>query len=302
MDNPLRTLAQGYPGTGKTGALSALLNTGRFRVALIDFERNELPLLQFTKPEFHKNILIARCRDKLIMMDDGVSKPKGTPTAFRQAWRLIDEFKGVTGEGKEQSWGPAVDFSTDTVLAVDGLTGMGEASMRRILGMMNRSTLNRRKQDWGVVQSEVAQYFDNLISVLNSHLYVISHLKMQSPKLIEPEDDKGGGQAGVTDDVAAELNTRMIDVIPTRLVPTIPGQSLAGNVAGMFPICLYFDKDTVNDKTSLVIRTTPQPAVDVKVPVAGLPAKLPIATGLLDIFNALNANGGKLTNGKNGKK
>ncbi len=296
----LRILAQGEPGTGKTGALASLLNTGRFRVGLVDFESNTLPLQSYVKPEFHKNVLIVPCRDKLVMMDANEPiKQKGTPKAFRTAWRAVDEFTGIGLDGKERSWGPATSWGSESIFAVDGISGMGEAGMLRILDMMGRTTVNRRKQEWGVVQTEIRQYFDNLVSALSCHIYAIAHLKIVSPRLIEPEDNKGNN-AGITEEVAQAVNEQFVELIPNVMRPTIPGQNLSRNFPGMFPMSLLFDTDTVNDVTKLVIRTTPQPTVVVKVPVAGLPSKLPIDTGLLTIFNALHENGG-LLNGK-GKK
>lgn len=284
-------LAQGYPGTAKTGALAALLNTGNFRARVIDFENNLLPLLQYTRPEFHKNISVATCRDKLAMTEVGPISTKGTPTAFRKAWKLIDEFVGINAAtGAEENLGPVPTWGAGDILVVDSTTQMSECGMRRVLTMMGRTTLNRRQQEWGVVQSEVGQYFDNLRSVARCPLYVITHLKAQSPKMLEPDDGKGNN-AGVTADVAQEMNQRMMDAIPTRLVPTILGQALAGNFTGMFPVVLLFEKKVKGENVSLVIRTTPTPVVDVKVPAEGLAKELPVADGLLTIFNALHANG-----------
>lgn len=286
----LRVLAQGFPGTAKTGALAALINTGKWRLAFIDFELNTLPLEQYVKPEFYKNVLIAPCRDAMTLLDEHTPmKSKGTPKAFRRAYQLVDAFEGTDLNGKAQSWGDSRTWGPETILGVDGLTGMCAAGMRRVLYMNGKSI--RRKQDWGMVQSEVVEYTNHLITTLPCHLYMISHLKINSPRLLEPEDDKGNNP-GVTQEIAQALNERAVEVIPTRLVPNLLGTAEAPNYPGLFPVCLYFDTDTVHGKTSLVIRTVPHPAVVVKVPGEGLAEKLPVKDGLLTIFNALKASGG----------
>lgn len=294
--NRLRILAQGRPGTRKTGALCALLNTGRFRLLLADYEGNTRPLFTYTKPEFHQNIIVARLRDKMVMpVGNEIARTMGTPTAFREGWRLMDKFVGEVGQtGKTTEAGSVDDWGPETILALDSLTSMGEAAMRRVLALNSRTIQSRRKQEWGVVQDEIAAFFSQLEAVSTCNIYVTSHLKMVGPKLIE-EDPK----QGITQDIAAEINEQTVDVVPTRLYPTPPGTSLAQVLTGKFDTALLFETETVNGKTKVVIRTTPQPAVDVKVPVEGLPDTLDANTGLLTIFDKVKIIGG--LNGKAGK-
>lgn len=300
-------LAQGYPKTGKTGALAALLNSGRWRVALLDFEGNEAPLVNFTKPEFRDRINIVRLRDKLAMVPGQAITWKGVPMAFANAFKSLDNFVGIDGNGKRADWGGTPEWGPETVLALDSTTAMGEADMRRILAMNTRTYKDRRIQDWGMVQAELYNFIDHAKSVLTNHFYCITHLKPLTPKLFEPEGVGPKGQVtgtpGVTTEMAETLNQAIVDASQVRLVPTIPGQNLAGSFAGMFGTALFFDRETnAAGTTSLVIRTAPHPAVDVAIAAEGLPKMLPISTGLLTIFEALNCDGGKFPNGKNVKK
>ena len=51
----VKTLAAGYPGTGKTGSLASLANSGRYnlRVLALDGNTTIIPLLRYIKPACH---------------------------------------------------------------------------------------------------------------------------------------------------------------------------------------------------------------------------------------------------------
>src|SRR5712672_399137 len=114
----------------KTGALAALANAG-YKIRMIDFEGNTAPLYANTLPENRSNIAIASVRDKITLGGGRDITQCTNPVAFRQAWRLLDNF--VDNAGNEL--GSAADWGDDTVLVIDGITQMGEACMRRILAM-----------------------------------------------------------------------------------------------------------------------------------------------------------------------
>lgn len=281
MPKSPRILAVGRPGTGKTGALAALVNAG-FRLGIADFEGNLNPLVRYIKPELLNSVNVVTLRDKIGISDTQLVNSVGQPMAFRNSWKLVDGFKGVTLGGEEADWGPVKDWDPRTVFVIDGLTQMGDAAFRRTRALNSRTLNNTRIQDWGVVQQELAAYFYTLESTVSCPVYVISHLKMIGPKLLDAE------KVAASEEVVAEVNARIVDVVPTRLYPTAPGQNLAQTIAGQFDTCIYFDtKEVSGGKTVLVIRTAPTPAVDVKVAVPGIPAELPVATGLLTLMNGL---------------
>ena len=272
---PVRMLIVGYPGAGKTGALASLANAG-YKLRVIDFDGNYLPLLKFTKPEALENIDIQTFEDKLRSGAKFI-ETEGLPQAFVNALKAMDRWKYTDPDGTEVDLGRSKDWGCDTIVVVDGMTGMGSASFRRVQNMLNKTPLNTTQQVWGIAMAEQDAFIEKLTAATNHfHVIVLSHLKMISPKTA-PTD---------ADPEVKELARQQIDLVPTRLFPTALGHQLPQTIGGHFPTLVLIEPEYKGTSVKRVIRTVPRPELDLKLP-ADLPDKLDISDGLAKIFAAL---------------
>ena len=89
----LRIMIGGWPKGGKTGAIAALLNAG-YKVRVLDFEGNIDPLLQYTKPEFLKNLDIATFQD--VLTSDGATAFDSDKSAKEMGYsRALQQLKDL---------------------------------------------------------------------------------------------------------------------------------------------------------------------------------------------------------------
>lgn len=284
MPYPIRALLIGDPGTGKTGGLAPLVDAGySVRALMFDKVANIQPLFGYSAPEGHSRISVFACEDAIVGTAATPMTVK-TPRAYSNALAQLNDWKEADSDGAIRSLGNAADWGPDTILLVDSITALGEAAMRRTLGLMSRTVFNRRIQDWGTAAAEQQAFIELITSgAMKCHVVVTSHLKMIGPKTVEKDDDE----------TTKSVKAAQAEVVPTRLYPSALGQGLPRTVAQFFPTVLLFENKFVGERPVRIIRTVPRPEIDVKV-AAKLPAELPLETGMLTVFEALS---GKLVRG-----
>lgn len=274
---PARMLIVGFPGAGKTGALASLANMG-YKIRFLDFDGNTEPLLKFTKPEFLKNIDIQTFEDKLRVGQKFIESA-GIPQAFTNALKAMDRWKYTDEDGEEVDLGQSKDWGCDTIVVLDSLTAMGNASLMRVENLLNKTPLNRTQQVWGVAAAEQEKFIEKLTAKSNRfHVIVLAHMKMIGPKDIAASDSE----------LTKDLKERAGELIQTRYFPSALGWALPQTIAQHFPTTLSIElKHKGGDKMERVIRTIPRPDLDIKVPAPNLPDKLDITDGLATIFKAI---------------
>lgn len=272
-----RVMLVGFPGAGKTGAVACLVKAG-FKLRIMDFDGNLDPLVRFVPKEFWPNIDVVQLEDK-IRGGQKHAEIVGIPTAFADAFKLMDHWKHTTPGGKEIDLGnPKNDWGRDTILLMDGLTMMGKAAFRRTCAMMNRTPFNTRRQDWGAAMADQEAFLQKLRSVHNGfHVICTSHLKMIGPKQQEKDDTE----------LTIEIKEKAAEIVATRLYPSALGRELPPNIGGLFPTLLLVEPKYSGNTAKRVIRTVPRPELDMKVPALDVPKELPIEDGLLTIFDKI---------------
>lgn len=269
---PIRMLIVGYPGSGKTGALCSLLNAG-FKVRLLMYDRvsNLQPLRAFTEPSKLANLDVVVLEDK---MRAGASfqEPVGIPAAFNDGLKAMTDWPGF---GASKDWGP------DTVVVLDSLTSMGEASMRRSMKFQNKTPMNMTDRVWGFAMAEQLAFVQALCSSANRHhTIVLSHLKMIGPKDIRNDDT----------DLTKSIKEQVATLIPTRLYPSALGRALPPEIGKEFATILLAENQYRGTQVRKVLRTLPREELDLKLPVSRdrVPVEVDLDTGLLQIFRALS--------------
>lgn len=274
---PVRAMLVGYPGAGKTGALSPLVSAG-YKIRMLDFDGNYEPLLKFSDPAMLGNVDIVHFEDKMRMGAKGF-EPVGQPTAFKRALDMMDRWKYTDADGTEVDLGASKDWGCDTIVVLDSLTTMGEAAMARVRSMLNKTMLNTTQQVWGIAQGEQDEFIKKLTSKANNfHVVVLAHLKLVGPKEITAGDD----------DLTKELKAKAADVTPTRLFPSALGKALPPLIGGHFPTLLLVEPEYLaGNRAVRKIKSMPRPDLDLKAPIPELPATLDLSDGMKKIFDIL---------------
>lgn len=276
--NTVRMLLTGYPGAGKTGALASLVNAG-YKLRILDFDGNPDSLLQYADPGKLANVDIMTLEDKIGDAGDHIGV-KGLPTAFVRGLKALDSWKYKEGDeevdlGKSSSWG------LDTVVVLDGLTGLGTAAMRRAMAMTNKSPRNMSQPTWGLAIAEQAAFIERLTSADNPHhTIVISHLKIVGPKTEQAADT----------DLIKEVKAAQAELIPTRLYPSALGWDLPQRIAQHFPVVVNI-RTAYKGKTMMRrFDTYAREEMDIKMPTKVDLGEIGVEDGLAQIFRALGHN------------
>jgi len=292
----VRMLVLGHPGSGKTGSLAALANAG-FKLRIIDLDGNPEPLLQYVDEDKLDNIDIVTLEDQIT--DDGeYAGPKGVPSAFTRAMRLLDRWRYLDPEGEAEldkatnapkvdkagnviRWrdlGRPADWGPDTILVTDGMTGVGAAAFRRARVNLNKTPLNTTRSVWTLAINDLQSYVNRVTDgTLKCHSIMLSHLKLIGPK----------GEEGDDSTLTKSIKAAAAEHIPTRYYPSALGRDYAGNVSGDFPNVIR--AEVKRGKRLLTWKPTEE--VDLKLPGKRVDAlgELTIDDGLLKIFRALGA-------------
>lgn len=282
----VRALLVGYPGAGKTGSLACLLDAG-FKMRFLDFDGNLEPLLKFAKPESLANLDVLHFEDAM-RIGSGFHEPVGLPTAFIGALKAMDSWKYTDEKGVEVDLGASKDWGPDTILVLDSLTAMGEASMRRAMKLSNKTALNMTDRVWGLAMGEQKAFVDRITSPNNRfHVLCLAHLKMIGPK------DIRSGDTSLTQDIKQQVGS----IIETRLYPSALGWQLPQVIGGDFPTLLEITSSVKAGNVKRVIRTVPRAELDVKLPAPLVEKELDIKDGMLTIFRALSPGSVALVQG-----
>lgn len=283
-------LAVGYPGSGKTGMIAALLNAG-YKVRMLDFEGNVDPILEYTDPKFLKNFDAVLLEDEMRMGAQHM-EPVGIPTAFNRALQLMNEWKYKDATGKEINLGKSAEWGPDTVVLVDSMTGLGEACMRRAMKMMN---VTGGQASIAVYNAAVADQTEFIKTVNKKgrrhHVIFLAHLAMIGPE--NPMSSKSEDQD--VKELKMQIALEKAELIPTRLYPKAVTKSMSTSIHKEFPVMVEVVRKAIaGNKTKRVIRTTSGTELDTKFPAKNSEAEYPIDTGLATIFEHLGVKAPKL--------
>lgn len=276
LREPVRMMIVGYPGSAKTGGLAALANMG-YKLRILDYDGNIAPLIRYTKPEFLKNIDVMLFEDKLKAGPAYIDATN--PDAFYRGLQAMDSWKYKEADGTEVDLGASKDWGCDTIVVLDSLTAMGEASKRRAMRLGNKTPTNMTDGTWGFAMKEQDAFIEKLTSAANNfHVIVLAHLKMIGPNDIRKGDS----------DVTVEIKQRLVDMVPTRLFPSALGKALPPVIGGHFPAIICAETRYKNGQPQRVLSHIPREDLDLKLPIPNFPtAPLPVETGLATIFKEL---------------
>lgn len=274
---PVRMLLSGFPGSGKTGALAALANAG-WKLRILDFDGN----YEVLKNHVNHSADVDICTfEDPIRMGSKAMGVDGVPTAFDNADRILDRWRYKDGD----AWvdlGASKQWREDTIVCLDGLSGLTQATWNKALVFTNASAGGDMRRVYDFAANEQLAFIRRLTADSNGyHFICISHLKLIGP----PEATKN-------DDLHVKEAKRFAgEAIPTRLYPTAVGSKLSYNIAGEFPTHIRAIVEDITGTPKRMLQYMPTVEVDMKLPakpdVLASLGKLTAADGLLKIFGAL---------------
>ena len=218
-------------------------------------------------PEAQKRVNYVTLKDRFKFENGSpiVSEPK----AFSQSMKLLNKWVDPdTGEdfGSVEDWGP------NDVLIIDSATFQGKAALNYTLWKNGRLKKPKRIQDWGEAIERQETVFALITDdSIKCNVIVNAHLAQQSNDQDDDDEEQGTTVQGTQ-----------------QRYPTVLGKKLPPHVGSYFNTVVQTKAKGQGNKVRRVIQTTPDPDVDVKVPVIqGLPGELSVSDGLPKLINML---------------
>lgn len=284
-----RGLHLGYPKAGKTGLLASLVNSGRFELGLLDFDKNPDPLYAFVRPEFYDRVSIKTLRDNL--RDDGKrAGVSGEPKAYSDAWRMLDHWVDDEGRdwGRVNDWpgGPGTVDEPARVLVLDTLTSMGDAAFRRRRFYRFGGTKAEDSDgDWGAAMRDQATLLEALADRAHCHIIANSHIKLIEPRA--PRKDKNENPAVA--EAKATLFAQRSELQGAQFCPSALGQALPPEIARFLPAVILIDGNRHGSGQRKIV-TSGEEGLNLGVPAPHIKRELPLESGMLTIIDAVLNN------------
>lgn len=257
-----RFLIEGFPKSGKTGALASLLDAG-YTLRYLDFDANPQSLIAYAKPESLARLQIVECRDNVGIGTNGGFQ-LGTFEACPTATKALNKWPdGST----------AMDWDESNVLVVDSGSVMAESALKRNVALNGRNGKRPQFGDYQAGQDTIV----NLLTyskLLHCHFIFITHLFLMGPDFSGEDIENDSLRERII-----EKKLEGADNVPWKLAPKTVGRALH-DIAKHFSGVIYCAARGPARK--LLLR--PADGVDAGVPVVGLPSELDITGGLATIF------------------
>lgn len=191
----VKALIIGDSGSGKTGAIPAIINEGQVdRIGILDFDNGLDIMLQFLKPELRSQVFFEILTDKMKANPEGTPFPSN-PQAFSKAMKLLDRFKGPDYDlGPVSSWGPR------DLLLIDSMTMMGRAAIH-YQKKINNKLMERDWEFYGGAMEMQEGLLELLYSdSIKCNVIVTAHITLITPKKrIEVQAKDGRTQVQTVD-------------------------------------------------------------------------------------------------------
>lgn len=188
----INVMLMGPAGTGKTHSIGTLVDTG-IQVHYMAFEAGSESLLGYWtdrgKP-VPSNLHIFTVRPatagwtemaKQVQLVNTLSyeslKKSSDPnrSKYDQFEKFLLSFNAVGEDSSEAKFGCVDSWGTDRALVIDGLTGLGEAVMRAVIG----GKADRDQKDWGLAQNLLEAVLRRLTSDCRCHFILLAHVERE---------------------------------------------------------------------------------------------------------------------------
>lgn len=248
----------GDSGTGKTGALAALVEDG-YKLRILDFEDGLDPIAGYiarAKRSLLANVSYHTLKDSFKLSGSYIKVDKAP--SFQTAMRLLNDWKDESAPGG--SYGAVESWGDDTILVIDTLGSLSRASFNMVLqanGVIAPSGQRGgpEQSHYGTAQDNVERLLDMLTTpeLVPCHVIVNAHWTWQ-------EGDSGS----------------------QRAYPATIGKALNPKIGQKFNNMLGF----TSGASGKLIKTQRDGSISLKTRKP-LKESYPLAGGLRDIFKEL---------------
>jgi hypothetical protein len=278
------------PGDGKTGSIVSLAEAG-FNIRFLDYDGNLEPLHAYASDEALSRIDAVTLQDKTADVGENNKyiASADVPTAFTRGYKLLTKGWKYTDDGEAVDLGKASEWGPDTVVVLDSLSAMGEASMRRAMSGHNKTPFNMTSQVWGHAAADQTEFIKMLAFSKNRfHVVVLAHKRpLSAADIITQNDDAKGNEK------IKETKLEMLELLPpAKEYPIAITRNLSRTIAKELPTLLTIERKFKNGQERRFLRTHSVADWDVGVKIAGKGVKssYPIETGLADLFKDLGCD------------
>ncbi len=263
-------------GTGKTGAIASLVKAG-YSVRFQDFDNGLAVLRSLLTEVEQKRVHVETLQDPIM---PGLTGPKftGEPKAFTRACQLLSGWKSG-----DVDLGPIKSWTTNDILVIDSFTFLNSAVLRFIQKLNGRLGEHPSQHEYGLAMDRVTSFL-NLISssaAVPCHVIINCHMKF----LHEPGESREFKAVGQGE----------IEVTPMKCYPYALGKALPPQVQSFFNTVITMS--TIGATHWIHPESTQQ--ISCKNPVPKLlKSRLPIETGMAEIFEKILGHSGPSTTTK----
>ena len=99
---------------------------------------------------------------------------------YNMAINFLKALNGFEDERTGENFGRVLDWGTDRILAMDGLTGLSRASMSMVVG----GKPVRSQSDWGIAMDQVEKYLLYLTDSCRCHFLLNAHVEREPDQVL----------------------------------------------------------------------------------------------------------------------
>jgi hypothetical protein len=188
----VNVLLMGPSGTGKTYSIGTLVDAG-LKVFYIALEPGLETLLGYYRdngkpvpPNLHWKVIEAQKasfadfresvkRISTMAMDTLAKSVDPARSKYNTFDKILEALNDFTDDRTGQSFGCADTWGPDSVLVVDGMSGLSRAAMGLVIG----GKPVKSQADWGIAQDQIDKFLFMLTTQLKCHFILLAHVERE---------------------------------------------------------------------------------------------------------------------------
>ena len=183
-----KVLLMGAPGSGKTHSLRTLINLG-LKVRAIFLERQSLNVLgdvldkinwcYISPAQASMEKLMAQAKIVSQLKPEGLIKQSEDRTKYTGLYDVMNACNDFKCQRTGESFGDAAEWGTDTVLFLDGLSGLTQMAFQVVSGLRVTKSL----PEYGQAQSLIQTFLEAINNTARCHFICTAHIYLEKDEI-----------------------------------------------------------------------------------------------------------------------